>query len=33
LVPVGVFPWSAIVSCCAAATMWDFKETVGFVMY
>jgi hypothetical protein len=33
LFPVGMFPWSAIVSCCAAATMWDSGETVGFVMY
>jgi hypothetical protein len=31
--PVGMFPWSAIVSCCAAATTWDSGETVGFVMY
>jgi hypothetical protein len=30
---VGMFPWSAIVSCCAAATTWDSGETVGFVMY
>ncbi len=33
LFPVGVFPWSAIVSCCAAATTWDSGETVGVVMY
>jgi hypothetical protein len=33
LFPVGMFPWSANVSCCAAATMWDSGETVGFVMY
>ncbi len=31
--PVGMFPWSAIVSCCATATMWDSGETVGYVMY
>ncbi len=30
---VGVFPCSAIVSCCAAATTWDSVEMVGFVMY
>ncbi len=33
LFPVGMFPWSAIVSCCAAATTWDSGETVGLVMY
>jgi hypothetical protein len=33
LFPVGLFPWSAIVSYCAAATTWDSGETVGFVMY
>ncbi len=31
--PVGMFPWSAIVSCCAAATTWDSGEMVGIVMY
>ena len=31
--PVGMFPWSTIVSCCAAATTWDSEETVWFVMY
>ena len=31
--PVGMFPWSGIVTCCAAATSWDSGETVGFVMY
>jgi hypothetical protein len=31
--PVGMFPSSVIVSCCAAATTWDSGETVGFVMY
>ncbi len=31
--PVGKFPWSTIVSCCAAATMWDSGEMVGLVMY
>jgi hypothetical protein len=33
LFPVGMFPWSAIVSCCAAATTRDSGEMVGFVMY
>ncbi len=33
LFPVVMFSWSAIVSCCAATTMWDSGETVGFVMY
>ncbi len=31
--PAGMFPWSAIVSCCVDATMWDSGETVGIVMY
>jgi hypothetical protein len=31
--PVGIYHWSAIVSCCAVVTMWDSGETVGFVMY
>jgi hypothetical protein len=31
--PVGMFPWSTIVSCCAAATTSDSGETVWFVMY
>jgi hypothetical protein len=31
--PVGIFPWTAIVSCCVAATTWDSGERVGFVMY
>ncbi len=31
--PAGMLPWSTIVSCCAAATMWDSRETVGFMMY
>jgi hypothetical protein len=33
LFPVGMFPWSVIVSCCTAATTWNSRETVGFVMY
>jgi hypothetical protein len=31
--PVGMFAWSAIVSCCAAVTTWDSGEMVGCVMY
>ncbi len=33
LLPVGMFPWSAIVSSCVTATTWDSGEKVGFVMY
>ncbi len=33
LFPVGMFPFSAIVSCCAAVITLDSSETVGFVMY
>jgi hypothetical protein len=33
LFPVGMFPWSAVVSCCIAATTWDSGEMVGFVIY
>jgi hypothetical protein len=33
LFSVGIFPWSTIVSCCAAATTWDSGEAVGIVMY
>ena len=31
--PAGILPWSAVASCCAAATTWDSGETVGLVMY
>ncbi len=31
--PAGMFPWSAILSCCAAVLTWDSGENVGFVMY
>jgi hypothetical protein len=33
LLPVGMIPWIAIISCYAAAITWDSGETVGFVMY
>jgi hypothetical protein len=33
LLPAGMSPWIAIVSCCAAATTWNSGETVRFVMY
>ncbi len=31
--PAGMLPWSAVTSCCAAATTWDSGEIVGLVMY
>jgi hypothetical protein len=33
LLPVGMFPWTVIVTCCAAATTWDSGEMVGFLMH
>jgi hypothetical protein len=33
VLPVCLFPWSSIVSYCAAATTWDSDEMSGFVMY
>jgi hypothetical protein len=29
--PAGMFHWSAIACCCAAATTWDSSETIGFI--
>ncbi len=31
--PAGMLSWSAVTSCCAAATTWDSGEIVGLVMY
>jgi len=33
LLPAGMFPFSAVVSCCAAATTKLSGETTGLVMY
>jgi hypothetical protein len=32
LLPAGMLSWSAVTSCCAAATTWDSGEIAGLVM-